>query len=260
MKDLSKLKEAMRGRRILLVGLKGSGKGNRSRDLMALGLVHIGLGIIMREQVRKDPNSELSLKVVETTRKGELLPDDIVIPIILDRLNQSDCQERGFILDGFPRTKAQADWLLSRITLDLVLYLDVPKAFLIDGIVRFNRRACVVCASNYSDFDPPKVEGICDKCGNKLIRRKSDNLEVIKARLKSDEEQIRSFLPGFEAKGLLQTLPIIVNNNQEIDDKYLKKLRGEIYWVQTDTGDEARMLNYEGMRRRLHNFLEKKFT
>ena len=136
----------------------------------------------------------------------------------------------------------------------------MPKAFLIDGIVRFNRRACVVCASNYSDFDPPKVEGICDKCGNKLIRRKSDNLEVIKARLKSDEEQIRSFLPGFEAKGLLQTLPIIVNNDQEIDDKYLKKLRGEIYWVQTDTGDEARMLNYEGMRRRLHNFLEKKFT
>ena len=101
MKDPSKLKEAMRGRRILLVGLKGSGKGNRSRDLMALGLVHIGLGIIMREQVRKDPNSELSLKVVETTRKGELLPDDIVIPIIMDRLNESDCQERGLFWMDF---------------------------------------------------------------------------------------------------------------------------------------------------------------
>jgi len=259
MKDLSQLKEAMRGRKIVLVGLKGSGKGNRSRDLMALGLVHIGLGMIMREQVRKDPNSELSLKVVKTTRKGKLLPDDLVLPIIMDRLHQDDCQEQGFILDGFPRTKAQADWLLSRMPLDLVLYLDVPKTFLIDGIVRFNRRACVVCGSTYSDFDPPKVEGVCDKCGNKLLRRKSDNLEVLKARQQSDEEQIRSFLPSFETKGLLHTLPITVDNDQEIDDRNLKKLRGEVFWVQTDAGDEARMLNYEGMRRRLYTFLEKKF-
>lgn len=259
MKDLSQLKEAMRGRKILLVGLKGSGKGNRSRDLMALGLVHIGLGMIMREQVRKDPNSELSLKVVQTTRKGKLLPDDLVLPIIMGRLNQADCQEQGYVLDGFPRTKAQADWLLSRVSLDLVLYLDVPKTFLIDGIIRFNRRACVVCGSTYSDFDPPQVEGICDKCGNKLVRRKSDNLEVIKARLQSDEEQIRSFLPSFKTKGLLQTLPIIVNDDQKIDDRNLKKLKGEVYWVQTDTGDKARMLNYEGMRRRLQNLLKKKF-
>ena len=260
MKDLSQLKEAMRGRKIVLVGLKGSGKGNRSRDLMALGLVHIGLGMIMREQVRKDPNSELSLKVVKTTRKGKLLPDDLVLPIIRDRLHQDDCQEQGFILDGFPRTKAQADWLLSRMPLDLVLYLDVPKTFLIDGIIRFNRRACVVCGSTYSDFDPPKVEGVCDKCGNKLLRRKSDNLEVLKARQQSDEEQIRSFLPSFETKGLLHTLPITVNNDQEIDDRYLKKLRGEVYWVQTAAGDEARMLNYEGMRQRLYAFLNNKFN
>ncbi len=260
MKDLSQLKEAMRGRKLVLVGLKGSGKGNRSRDLMALGLVHIGLGMIMREQVRKDPNSELSLKVVQTTRKGKLLPDDLVLPIIMDRLKQDDCQEQGFILDGFPRTKAQADWLLSRMPLDLVLYLDVPKTFLIDGIIRFNRRACVVCGSTYSDFDPPKVEGICDKCGNKLVRRKSDNLQVLKARLKSDEEEIRSFLPSFETKGLLHTLPITVNNDQEIDDQYLKKLRGEVYWVKSAAGDEARMLNYEGMRQRLYAFLNNKFN
>ncbi|MDA2933784.1 nucleoside monophosphate kinase [Acidobacteria bacterium AH-259-D05] len=259
MKDLSKLKEAMKEKKILLLGLKGSGKGNRSRDLMALGLVHVGLGMIMREQVRKDPNSELSFKIVETTRRGELLPDEIVLPIIMDRLDQCDCRKRGFILDGFPRTKAQADWLLSRVTLDLALYLDVPKTFLVDGIVRFNRRSCTVCGANYSDFDPPKVEGICDKCGNKLLRRKSDNLEVIQARLKSDEEQIKSFLPSFEARGLLETFPIIVDDDQEIDDQYLKKLRGEIYWVQTDRGDKARMLNYEGMRRRLYNFLERKF-
>ncbi len=249
----------MRRRKNQLVGIKGTAKANISRDMMALVMYHIGMGMIMREQVRKDPNSELSLKVVQTTRKGKLLPDDLVLPIIMDRLNQADCQEQGYVLDGFPRTKAQADWLLSRMPLDLVLYLDVPKTFLIDGIIRFNRRACVVCGSTYSDFDPPKVEGICDKCGNKLVRRKSDNLEVIKARLQSDEEQIRSFLPSFKTKGLLQTLPIIVNDDQKIDDRNLKKLKGDVYWVQTDTGDKARMLNYEGMRRRLHNLLKKNF-
>ena len=105
----------------------------------------------------------------------------------------------------------------------------------------------------------PKTKVTCDKCGNKLVRRKSDDLEVIKARLQSDEEQIRSFLPSFKTKGLLQTLPIIVNDDQKIDDRNLKKLKGEVYWVQTDTGDKARMLNFEGMRRRLHNLLKKKF-
>jgi adenylate kinase len=252
---LEKLKAAVRGKKILLLGPTGSGKGNRAKDLEALGLVHVGLGDILRERVRKDPNSELSLRVFETTKKGTLLPDDIVVPIIMDYLNQSVCQQRGSVLEGFPRTKAQADLLSSKIDLDIVFLLDVPKAFLIDGIMCFNRHSCIKCAITYSDFNLPQVEGICDKCGNKLVRRMSDSIARVKTRLNIYEEEIKSFLPVLEAKGIVQVLPIIADDNERIEDKYLKKLKGKIYWVQTDSGGKARMLNYEGMRKRLYSIL-----
>jgi adenylate kinase len=256
--NLEKIKAAIKGKRILLLGPSGSGKGNRTKDLKSLGLVHIGLGAIMREKVRNDPNSELSGKVIETTKKGTLLPDEIVVPIVMDYLNQSDCQECGYVLEGFPRTKAQADLLFPKIDLDLVLLLDVPKAFLVDGIIRFNRLSCVECLATYSDFDLPKVEGVCDKCGHKLIRRMSDSIERVKTRLKIYEEEIKTFLPDLEAKGIVQVLPIIVPDDEIIEEKYLKKLKGEIYWVQTDNGRKARMLNYEGMRERLYDILKER--
>jgi adenylate kinase len=258
MESLEKLKSAIKGKKIILLGPTGSGKGNRAKDLEALGLVHIGLGAILREKVRTDPNSELSLSVIETTEKGTLLPDDIVFPIVMDYLNRTDCQQRGFVLEGFPRTKAQADLLLSGIDLDIAFLLDVPKAFLIDGIMLFNRRSCIECKTTYSDFDPPTVEGICDRCGHKLITRMSDRVERVKTRLKIYEEEIRSFLPDLEAKGIVQVLPIIVDDDETVDEKDLKKLKGDIYWVQTDRGGKARMLNYEGMRKRLYRILEEK--
>jgi adenylate kinase len=255
MKNLEKLKAAIKGKKILLLGPTGSGKGNRSKDLEALGLLHIGLGTIFRERVRNDPFSELSQKIIETTKKGTLLPNEIVVPIVMDYLNQRDCQESGFVLDGFPRTKAQADLLLQTMELDLILLLDVPKAFLIDGIMRFNRHSCVKCLTTYSDFDLPGREGICDKCGNKLIRRMSDSVERVTTRLTIYEEAIKAFLPDLEAKGIVQVLSIIVADDEKIEDSYLKKLKGEIYWVQTDDGAKARMLNYEGMRKRLYGIL-----
>jgi adenylate kinase len=257
--NLEELKKAVRGKKILLLGLKGSGKGNRSQDLKALGLIHVGLGNILRAGISEDPDSELSQKIVETTREGMLLPDDVVIPVVSERLSQSDVQEHGFVLEGFPRSKAQADWLLSRFRLDLVLLLDVPKAFLIDGIVRFNRRSCVQCATNYSDFDPPRKEGVCDKCGGRVVDRKDENVEALEARLKSDEAQLNSFLPDLEAKGIVEVLPITVADEEMVEAKYLKKLRGEVYRVQTDIGSRARMLNYDGMRRRLYALLAEKF-
>ncbi len=123
MENLKKLKATIKGKKILLLGPTGSGKGNRAKDLKALGLVHLGLGAILREKVRNDPNSEVSQKVIETTEKGTLLPDEIVFPIVLDCLNQKDCQQYGFVLEGFPRTKAQADKLVSKVDLDIVFLL-----------------------------------------------------------------------------------------------------------------------------------------
>ena len=255
MENFEKLKYAIKGKKILLLGPTGSGKGNRTKDLTALGLVHIGLGAILREQVRSDPDSDLSQKVVETTKKGMLLPDEIVVPIVMDRLYQSDCQERGFVLEGFPRTKAQADLLSREIDFDLVLLLDVPGSFLIDGIMRFNRSSCVECLTTYSDFDLPAVEGVCDKCGNTLIRRMSDSLERVRTRITIYEDEMKTFLPDLVEKGIVQVLPITVPDDEIIEERYLKKLKGEIFRVQTDNGAEARMLNYEGMRKRLYRIL-----
>ena len=260
MEDLRRLKEAVKGKRILLLGPPGSGKGNRSRDLEALGLVHIGLGIILRARTRKDPDSELSQKISRMMKRGSLIPDEIVVPIVMDRLNQPDCQECGFVLDGFPRTKVQADLLFSKFDLDLALHLNVPKAHLINGIIRFNRRSCIKCAAGYSDFDPPREEGICDRCGNQVVRRPGDNLEVVKTRLKIYEQEIEAFLPDLEAKGIVEALPITVSDNEEIEDKYLKKLGDKIYLVRTDEGGKARMLNLKGMQRRLYDLLAKRFS
>lgn len=249
----------MKGKKILLLGPTGSGKGNRSKDLQALGLVHIGLGAILREKVRDDPDSELSQKVIETTKTGGLLKDEYVFPIILENLNRDKCHKQGFVLEGFPRTKAQADWLLSQINLDLALLLDVPKSFLIDGIIAFHRRSCVQCLATYSDFDPPRTEGFCDRCGGKLILRLSDSVERVKTRLNIFEKETSAFLPDLKALGILHVLSITVDNNQQMDSKYVKKLNGEVFWVQTDDGGKARMLNYDGMRIRLYQFLQERF-
>jgi len=258
MESPEKLKAAIKGKKILLLGPTGSGKGNRSKDLKALGLIHVGVGVILREQVRRDPESELSQKVIQTTKEGTLLSDDVIVPIIMKYLNNEDCRKHGFVLEGFPRAKAQADLLLSEIDLDMALLLDVPKSFIIDGIIRFNRHSCVKCTATYSDFDLPKVEGICDKCGGELIRRMSDSLERVRTRLKIYEQEINSFLPDLEAKGIVEVLPITVSNDVEIEDKFLKTLKGEVFRVQTDNGDTARMLNYDGMRNRLYDVLARK--
>jgi len=260
MEDLEKLKTAVKGKQIILIGPPGCGKGNRSRDLKSLGLVHVASGIALRTKVHDDPESDLSKKAFEYMKRGDLVPDEIVVHIVMEHLSRKECLDNGFVLDGFPRTKAQSDVLFSKVAPDLVLDLDVPRSFLIFGIVIGNRRACVDCATGYSDFDPPRVEGICDKCGGELLKRPDDNTETIETRLKLYDEQTRSFLPDIKAKGIVEVLPITVDDDEEIDEKYLKKLKGEVYRVETDGGGSARMLNLEGMRNRLYSLLVKRFT
>jgi len=260
MENLEKLKAAVKGKKIIVFGPPGGGKGNRSRDLKSLGLVHVAAGIALRTKVRDEPDSELSKKALEFMKRGDLVPDGIVVPIIMEHLDRPECRENGFVLDGFPRTKAQADVLFSQVEIDLVLHLDVPRRFLVFGVVEANRRACVDCATGYSDFDPPKVEGVCDKCGGKLVKRVDDNTETVENRLDLYDEQTKSFLSDLEEMGIVELLPITVNSDEEIEDRFLKKLKGEVYWVQTGQGSKARMLNLEGMRERLYNLLDKKFT
>jgi adenylate kinase len=259
MEHLENLKTELRGKKILLFGPPGCGKGNRARDLEALGLVLVASGIVLRAKVRDDPDSKLSKKALEFMKRGDLVPDEIIAPIVMEYLSLKECREKGFVLDGFPRTKAQADVLFSQVDLDLVLHLDVPRKFLVYGVVEGNRRACVDCATGYSDFDPPKAEGVCDKCGGKLVKRVDDNIGTIENRLNLYDEQTESLLPDLEAKGIVQRFPITVSNDEEIEGRYLKKLKGEVYWVETDQGGKARMLNLEGMRERLHRILTENF-
>ncbi len=260
MDDLEKLKAAMRGKRIHLFGPPGCGKGNRSKDLKALGLIHVASGIALRAKVRDQPSTELSKTAQAVMEKGELVPDEIVVPVVMEHLERPECREQGFVLDGFPRTKAQADLLFSKVDLDLVLHLDVPRNFLVYGVVEGARRACSACAAGYSDFDPPRVEGVCDRCGGEIVMRADDNAETIERRLEGYDTETRTFLPDLEARGIVEVLPITVGDDEEIDDRYLKKLRGEVYWVETDDGTKARMLNLDGMRERLYRLLAEKFA
>jgi adenylate kinase len=260
MEDLEALSSTVRGAKILLFGPPGCGKGNRSRDLEELGLVHVSSGIALRERTRRDPDSDLSRRARELMERGELVTDDIIVPMVMEHIGRPECLERGYVLDGFPRTKAQADVLLSQVKLDLVLVLDVPRRFLVYGVVAGNRRSCEDCQKGYSDFDPPLAEGICDKCGGRIVRRADDTTETIESRLELFDRRTRVFLPDLEAKVPVTTLPITVESEQHMDEKYLKKLMREVYWVETDDGRRARMLNLQGMRRRLHALLAETFT
>jgi adenylate kinase family enzyme len=177
----------------------------------------------------------------------------------MEHIGRPECRERGYVLDGFPRTRDQANVLLSQVKLDLVLHLDVPRKFLIYGVVEAKRRACMDCSKGYSDFDPPKVEGKCDVCGGRIVRRADDNTETIESRLRLYDRRTNVFLPDLEARIPVKKLPITVESDEPLDEKYLKKLRGEIYWVETDDGGRARMLNLAGMRRRLHELLAATF-
>ena len=109
MADLERLKAAVKGKKIHLFGPPGCGKGNRSKDLQALGLVHVGSGIALRAKVAEDPEAELSRRAQDAMTRGDLVSDDIVVPIVMEYLERPECREQGFVLDGFPRTRAQAE-------------------------------------------------------------------------------------------------------------------------------------------------------
>lgn len=259
LENLAALESAIRGKRIHLFGPPGCGKGNRSKDLVALGLVHVASGVALRAKVRDDPDSELSGQARACMERGDLVPDEIVVPIVLEHLLRDECREKGFVLDGFPRTKRQADLLFAEIDLDLVLHLDVPRNFLVYGVVEGNRRACAECAAGYSDFDPPEVDGLCDRCGGVIVGRADDTARTIGRRLVGYDEETRAFLPDLEKRGIVEVLAITVGDGETVDEAHLKTLRGQVYWADTGGGGKARMLNLDGMRERLYRFLEDKF-
>ncbi|MDX2028879.1 MAG: adenylate kinase [Alphaproteobacteria bacterium] len=194
---------------IILLGPPGAGKGTQARLLEETrGMVQIATGDILRASIKL--GEPLGLEAKKIMAAGQLVPDDLMIRLIEQRIAQSS-DAKGFILDGFPRTVAQAealDEMLARHhrTLDAVIELKVDEAALIERVS--GRFICTSCATGYhAKFKPTKEPGKCDVCGGMdFIHRPDDNAETLKTRLKAYQEQTAPILPYYKKKGLLRTV------------------------------------------------------
>ena len=194
----------------IIFGAPGSGKGTYASRLQAkLGVDVIAMGDIFRELMKQD--SELGRKVKVYVEKGLLVPDEIAVEVLKQRLNKIP-KGKGFILDGYPRTLEQAKILDAITKIDAILLLDVPDWIIIERLS--SRRICRNCGTVYNvRFLKPKVEGICDKCGGPLYQRSDDNPEVIKKRLQVYQEQTSPLLEYFKEK----KVPFVASSTPTLD-------------------------------------------
>jgi adenylate kinase len=191
---------------LILLGPPGAGKGTQAQRIQAeRGLVQIATGDMLRRAVAQ--GTPLGLEAKDIMARGDLVPDDLVIGMLSERIDEPDTRN-GFILDGFPRTVAQAealDALLARkqMKLDRVIELGVDDDALVDRIS--GRFACAACGEGYHDtFKQTQRDGVCDKCGGKeFSRRPDDNAETVRARLGAYHRQTAPLLPYYEARGVL---------------------------------------------------------
>lgn len=205
--------------KLVLLGPPGAGKGTQAEVLShTFQIAHISTGDMLRESVKRgDP---LGLEAKRYMDKGDLVPDSVVIAMVRERLQKPDTA-RGFLLDGFPRTEGQAKSLddclksLSR-PLDLVIYFKTSKSIILMRLT--GRRVCSLCGTIYHLKNyPPKKEGICDKCGGKLIHRKDDSVETIENRLKVYEAQTAGLIHYYRTQGKLREA------SGDLDASVLKK-------------------------------------
>lgn len=191
------------GARLVILGRQGAGKGTQCVRLAQHYLVpHISTGDVLRAAVRE--GTDLGRKAKEIMDAGNLVPDDVMIGIVEERLGQRDAAARGFLLDGFPRTVAQADALLGILGsggLDLAVNLDVPVEVVLQRLA--SRRACEECGANYSTDEPPKVPGTCDVCGGRVVHREDDTEQAIRRRLDLYERETAPLIAWFRDRGLL---------------------------------------------------------
>jgi adenylate kinase len=193
--------------RLILLGPPGAGKGTQAEHLRdTYRLAHLSTGDMLREAVAK--GSDLGQKAKAIMDRGDLVPDDLMIELVAERIERPDC-EGGFILDGFPRTIAQAEALDQLLEardagIDAVIELQVDDDALVERVS--GRFTCAKCGAGYHDrFKRPKVEGVCDVCGGKEFRRRADdNAETVRARLEAYHRQTAPLLPYYRARGVLR--------------------------------------------------------
>ncbi|WP_137744328.1 adenylate kinase [Robertmurraya siralis] len=193
---------------LVLMGLPGAGKGTQAEKIVEkYGIPHISTGDMFRAAMKE--GTELGLKAKSFMDQGALVPDEVTIGIVKERLSKEDCQN-GFLLDGFPRTVPQAEALESILVelgkkIDFVLNIDVDQSILMERLT--GRRICKNCGATYHlVFNPPAVAGVCNRCGGELYQRADDNAETVNNRLQVNIEQAKPLLDFYETKGYLRNI------------------------------------------------------
>ncbi|MGD6818677.1 adenylate kinase [Metabacillus sp. 84] len=193
---------------LVLMGLPGAGKGTQAEQITEeYQIPHISTGDMFRAAIKEE--TELGLQAKSFMDKGELVPDEVTIGIVRERLGKDDC-EKGFLLDGFPRTVAQAEALETILSdlgkkLDHVINIDVDKSILMERLT--GRRICKDCGATYHlVFNPPAKEGVCDKCGGELYQRADDNEETVSNRLEVNVKQSKPLLDYYSQKGYVRQI------------------------------------------------------
>lgn len=194
--------------KIIMLGAPGAGKGTQAKMIAdQYGLPHISTGDIFRANIKN--GTELGMEAKKYMDQGLLVPDELTVKILLDRVAQEDCQN-GYVLDGFPRTIPQAQVLDKALNelgdqIDYAINVDVPDENIINRMS--GRRVCVACGATYHIVHvPTKVEGICDRCGKELILRDDDKPETVKNRLNVYHEQTQPLLDFYAEKGVLKSV------------------------------------------------------
>ena len=204
--------------KIIMLGAPGAGKGTQAKMIAdKYSIPHISTGDIFRANIKN--GTELGKKAKEYMDQGLLVPDELTVDLVIDRVAQEDCKN-GYVLDGFPRTIPQAEVLEEALDklgdkIDYAIDVEVPD----ENIIRRmgGRRACTSCGATYHiEHVPPKKEGICDTCGQELVLRDDDKPETVKNRLRVYQEQTQPLLDFYSAKGVLRS----VDGTQDMQDVF----------------------------------------
>ena len=202
----------------IMLGAPGAGKGTQAKQIAdKYSIPHISTGDIFRANIKN--GTELGKKAKQYMDQGALVPDELTCDLVMDRIQQDDCKN-GFVLDGFPRTIPQAEALdaaLGKINekMDYAIDVDVPDENIVNRMS--GRRACLNCGATYHLISiPPKVEGICDRCGSEIVLREDDKPETVQKRLKVYHEQTQPLIDYYKNQGILKS----VDGTQPMDEVF----------------------------------------